>query len=198
MWTNHLFVLYKKKRNSILIQNVRSSSTSRLCCDELQVFWTLTGCRCKVFDFSCEMGQSFCPLVAIQQYYDVLRWHTKPGAFTCLLYNTAVVLIQNTVRPCLNYRITLSSCTCPSDRLSIVGSVFKNVAWQSWGLNHSSTADLNQTIPGGPATEQYQHLYLTSQVAVSLCIFSEVDEVLPLGPVSCVQSRIRGRICCAW
>lgn len=35
-------------------------------------------------------------------------------------------------------------------------------------------------LPGGPVIEQYH--YLTSEAAVSLYIFSEVDEVLPLEP----------------
>lgn len=59
------------------------------------------------------------------------------------------------------------------------------------------TAGFNQIIPGGPVAQQYQRIYLTSEVAVFLYIFSEVDEVLPLGPVPCIHSRIRGRIGCA-
>ena len=61
-------------------------------------------------------------------------------------------------------------------------------------LQQRRTAGFNQITPGGPVTEQYQHLYLTSEVAVPLYIFSEVDEVLPLGPVACTHGRTRGRI----
>lgn len=139
-----IICLYLTKKNAIQFLSKMWEVPALTGCVVMncKCFWTLTGCRCKVFDFSCGTGQSFCPLVAIQQYYDVSRWHTKPGSFTCLLYNTAVVLIQNTVCPCLNYSITLSSCTCPSLRLNIVGSVFKNVTWQSWGLDHSSNGAL--------------------------------------------------------
>lgn len=153
MWTSHLFVLDQKgkKKKAQFNSYAKNEKFQHL---QVVLWWTssdpsfetLTGCRCKGYDFSCGMGQSFLPLVVTQQYYDVSRCHTKPGSITCLLYNTAVVLIQNSVCPCLNYSITLSSysesCTCPSDSLNIVGSVFKNVARQLWGLNHSSSSAL--------------------------------------------------------
>lgn len=60
------------------------------------------------------------------------------------------------------------------------------------------TAGFNEMMPGGPVTKQYQYLYLTSETAVSLYIFSEVDQVLPLGPISSIHSCITGRIGCAW
>lgn len=123
-------------------------------------------------------------LAAIQQYCDVSRWHTKAGSSSGLL-----TLIFRT--PHLNY----SSSTfvgVKSERLSVVESVSKNVS-------QHCAAGFNQIIPGGPVTEQYQRLYLTSEVAVFLYSSSlGLDEVLPLGPVSCVHSCIRGRIGCAW
>lgn len=137
----------------------------------------LWGLRYAIHSFIQSSSACLSP-VAIQQYYDASRGHTEAGWFTCFVLCAAAFSVHT-----VNLYVYIKlACHC----------------WVSVWVEALNTAGFTQIIPGGPVNERYQCIYLASEAAVFLCILSEVDEVLPLGPVYCFRSHIRGRIGCAW